>query len=145
MAETLQLTGFKELAAALRELPDRVAKNALRTAVSAGASVIRKEVRSRSPVDTGLLKKHMYQKQIRELSSAESQTFFVGVRKVKSKDGVKQPSPFYWRFLEFGTSKLPAKPFLRPAFEMQKDNAIKAIGKKLDERIQKYARELNKI
>lgn len=26
-------------------------------------------------------------------------------------------STFYWRFLEFGTSKMPARPFLRPALE----------------------------
>ncbi|NCQ29162.1 MAG: hypothetical protein GW802_17310, partial [Armatimonadetes bacterium] len=49
-----------------------------------------------------------------------------------------------WRFIEFGTSKMPAKPFLRPAFEGQKENAVKAIGAKLDERIQKHARDLNK-
>lgn len=44
------------------------------------------------------------------------------------KSGAKNPNdPFYWRFVEFGTSKMPAKPFLRPAFEQSKHQAAKAI------------------
>lgn len=39
---------------------------------------------------------------------------------------------------------MTAHPFLRPAFEQEKENAVKAIGKKLDERIQKHAKDLNK-
>lgn len=143
----MQLTGFTELAYALRKLPERVAKNALRSAVNAGAAEIRKAARAAAPVDSGLLKKNIYQKQIREASSNQRQTYFVGVRSGKgaNKDGTKKELPFYWRFMEFGTSKRPAAPFLRPAFEKEKENAIKAIGQKLDERIQKYARELHKL
>lgn len=146
MAEFMQLNGFTELAAALRELPEKVARNALRSAVNAGASVIKKEARSRAPEDSGLLKKNLYQKQIREASGPMVQTFYVGVRtgKKRNKDGTKAELPFYWRFMEFGTSKIPPAPFLRPAFETGKEAAIKAIAEKLDERIQKYARELAK-
>ena len=146
MAEFMQLTGFKELAAALRELPERVAKNALRSAVNAGASEIRKQAKANAPKDTGLLEKNIYQKQIREQSDATKQVFFVGVRgaKKKKKGEKKVEVPFYWRFIEFGTSKMPAKPFLRPAFDAKKEVAIERIGEKLDERIQKYAKELAK-
>lgn len=45
---------------------------------------------------------------------------------------------------EFGTSKMTARPFLRPAFEARKEDAVKAIGAKLDERIQKHAKDLAK-
>lgn len=143
---TVQLTGFKELHDALLKLPDRVAKNALRSAVNAGASVIKKQVRQNAPTDTGLLKKNVYQKQIREASGQYQQTFAVGVRqgKARNKDGTKKELPYYWRFMEFGTSKMPARPFIRPAFESKKEDAVKAIADKLDERIQKYARELHK-
>jgi HK97 gp10 family phage protein len=48
---------------------------------------------------------------------------------------------FYWKFLEFGTNKMAARPFLRPAFEANKEGAIEAIGKSLDETIQAAARE----
>lgn len=143
---TVQLTGFKELHDALLKLPDRVAKNALRAAVNAGASTIKKQVLANAPTDTGLLKKNIYQKQIREASGQYRQTFAVGVRqgRARNKDGSKKELPFYWRFMEFGTSKMPARPFIRPAFEAKKEEAVEAIGKKLDERIQKYASELHK-
>ena len=36
--------------------------------------------------------------------------------KKKSERGAHNPNdPFYWRFLEFGTRKMGAKPFLQPA------------------------------
>ncbi len=157
MAEYMELTGFKELAEALRELPQRVARNGLRAAVNAGASVIKKQAIDNAPEDTGALKANMYQKQIPEKSGPMVQTVYVGVRrgvakyantaanrragkagKVYKNDG----TTYYWRFLEFGTSKMTKKPFLRPAFETQKENAVTAIGEKLDDRIQKYAKEL---
>ena len=42
---------------------------------------------------------------------------FVNVRPAKAgQRGAKNPNdPFYWRFLEFGTKKMPAKPFLQRA------------------------------
>ena len=146
MAEVIQLKGFTELAAALRELPQLVARKALRSATNAGASVIKKSAANRVRQKTGLTKKNLYQKQIREASGPMVQTFYVGVRtgKKRNRDGSFAELPFYWRFLEFGTSKLPPAPFLRPAFEAEKDAAIKAIGEKLDERIQKFALELSK-
>lgn len=158
MADSImRLEGFNELAAALRELPERLARNGLRAAVNAGATIIKKDAQGRARVDTGALKANLYQKQIREQSGPMQQTFYVGVRRGVAKyannaanrragnagkayknDG----STFYWRFLEFGTSTLAAHPFLRPAFESQKEAAVVAIGAKLDERIQKHARDL---
>lgn len=148
MAEFATFTGFKELADAMRELPERVAKNALRSAVNAGASVIKAEARAKAPVDSGKLKKALYQKQIREQSGPYRQVFFVGVRSgpKRKKDGTKDYSldAWYWRFIEFGTVKMAAKPFLRPAFEARKEQAVQAIADKLDERIQKTAQELSR-
>ena len=159
MAEFMHLTGFKELAAALRELPERVARNGLRAAVNAGASVIKKEATYLAPKDTGALQANLYQKQIREQSGPMVQTFYVGVRKGVAKYANNKKNrqagkagkaykddgtTFYWRFKEFGTSKMAATPFMRPAFDSQKENAVTAIGKKLDERIQNHARDLAK-
>jgi HK97 gp10 family phage protein len=54
-----------------------------------------------------------------------------GYRRVNGKIRFNQPgsSPGWWWWVEFGTSKLPAKPFLRPAFESQKVAALEKFKK----------------
>lgn len=150
MAELQHVAGLKELQKALKELPDRIAKNVLRGAVNAGATVIRKEVQTRAPVYTGpvsqghpppgTLKRAVYQKQIKELSNLFKQTAFVGVRKGKQyrkqgKNGNLSQDAYYARFVEFGTANMPAKPFIRPAFEAKKEGATSAIKAYLEKRI----------
>jgi HK97 gp10 family phage protein len=134
----IQIDGLQELLAKMKSLPVNLARNGLRAAVNAGAEVIRKDAVSRVPVLTGRLKKAIYKKQIRELSNNVQQTFFVGARSGKKYKKANKDA-YYWRFLEFGTSKMPAKPFLRPAFDAKKRQAVDAIGRKLKERIDKLA------
>ena len=147
MAEFQNVSGLKELQAAMKELPVNIARNVLRGAVNAGATVIREEAKARAPVSSGppvkgqappgTLKRALYQKQIREKSSALLQTFIVGVRQGKSakKTSKSRIDAWYARFVEFGTSKMAAKPFMRPAFEAKKEAAVQAIKSYLVKRI----------
>ena len=147
--ESVQIKGLDALAKALKELPDRVAKNGLRAAVYAGAKVIRDEAKLQAPVATGTMKRAVILKQIPELSNKNKQTFFVTVRQGKKyrkqgKKGNLSQDAWYWRFVEFGTVKMSARPFLRPAFDMKKNDALTAIKTRLAERIEQAARELKK-
>ena len=161
MAETglIRIEGLDQLARALRALPDRVARNGLRAAVYAGAKVIRDEARLKAPVATGdlgpnqpppgTLKRSIIMKQIPELSSAQKQTFFVTVRHGKKyrkqgKKGNLSQDAWYWRFVEFGTVKMSARPFLRPAFDLKKHDALSAIKTRLAQRIEQAVQELRK-
>ena len=45
--------------------------------------------------------------------------------------------PFYWRFLEFGTKDISARPFLAPALANKRQQAIDAMTKVLDKEILK--------
>jgi HK97 gp10 family phage protein len=47
---------------------------------------------------------------------------------------------YYWRFLEFGTSKMAAKPFMRPALEGNINTASDAITTKLNTAIDQLAK-----
>lgn len=146
---TIEIKGLKELNDALKQLPDRIAKNVLRGATGAGAAIIRGEMRARAPVYTGdvqqghpapgTLKRAVYMKQIREKSSDTQQTFYVGVRHGKDRQSVgkKQANldAFYFSWVEFGTSKMPARPYMRPAFEAQKTAAAEAVKAYLAKRI----------
>lgn len=135
---TFEVEGLKELQEKLRALGPKVARNALRSAVNAGAQVVRKEVQARAPIDTGTLRRAIYIKQIRELSNEFQQTFYIGVRRGK-KYQKKKMDAWYAMMVEFGTSKMPAKPYIRPAFESKKVEAAARIKEKLMERIEKMA------
>jgi HK97 gp10 family phage protein len=157
--ESVTIEGLDQLAKALRELPKRVARNGLRAAVYAGAKVIRDEAKVKAPVATaplgsdqpppGTLKRSIVMKQVPELSNEQKQTFFVTVRHGKKyrkqgKNGNLSQDAWYWRFVEFGTVKMAAKPFLRPAFEGKKLEAVDAIKTRLAERIEQAAQEVAK-
>jgi HK97 gp10 family phage protein len=108
-----KLTGFKELAEALRELPQNVGRNVLRSAVGAGAAEIRKEAKKNAEGmrDTGTLARAIYQKQIPEQSSLQKQVFYVGARQGKQfqkmgKKGINKDA-FYARFVELGHFSRP--------------------------------------
>ncbi len=157
--ETVRIEGLAELDRALRELPERLARNGLHASVYAGAKVIRDEAKVRAPKAAaslgpnhpppGTLKRSVIMKRIRELSGAGRQTFFVLVRHGKKyrKQGKKQnlsQDAWYWRFLEFGSRKMSARPFLRPALEAKRAEAAQAIKTRLAERIELEAKTLNR-
>lgn len=149
MADSRNLTGFKELAENLKKLGPRLAKNGLRAATSAGAVLIRNDARNRAPVDTGEMKKDIQVKREREVRGGDLVTASYSVytrggkrSRLAGKARDIDKDSFYWKFVEFGTAKMPAQPFMRPAFEANKEAAVAAIGEKLDERIQKHAADL---
>lgn len=165
-----EMKGLAELSQALKELPDRIAKNVLRGAVNAGATVIRKEAELRAPEyhgdvskghpPPGTLKKSIRQKRIANASNDGRQIYIVYVKKgttytyANSTKGRRKKMAantyqteggvFYWRFVEFGTSKMAARPFMRPAFEVKKQAAVEAIRDYLAKRIPKEVEKLPK-
>jgi len=136
----MEVHGLKELERKLLEMSPKLAKNALRAAVAAGARVVAAEARKNVPVDSGTLRRSIYTKQIREESGDTQQTFYVGARQGK-KEQAKNRDGWYFPFVEFGTEKMAARPFMRPAFESTKDAAVQAIKTRLAERIDKLAGE----
>jgi HK97 gp10 family phage protein len=147
VAEIKNLTGFKELAAALKELGPRVGRKHLRGSVAKGATIVRTEARNLAPVDTGEMRKDIQVKRERSPDNVASYSVFVRSGKKSRLAGrarnVDRDS-FYWKFVEFGTAKMAARPFMRPAFEAKKEEAVDAIGAELDKRIQAEATDLGR-
>ena len=141
MAEsvTVRVDGLKELADKLRGMGPDLSRNALRAGVRAAAKLVKDDAAERVPVDTGTLKRALYMKQIREKSSAWQQTFYVAVRRGKAQRK-RALDAYYWRFVEFGTAKMAARPFLRPAFEANKRQAVDVIAERLKARIESHGR-----
>jgi HK97 gp10 family phage protein len=56
----------------------------------------------------------------------------------------KMRDAFYWRFLEFGTVKMAARPFMRPAFDVSSQQALSLITNKLAAEVEKEAANLGR-
>lgn len=120
----VQVLGLKELDRALQEMAWPAARRALRKGMRQGANVVRDEARAKAPLDTGLLKRQI---RTRERSEENGDMrFAVEVTR----------SAFYGRFLEYGTSKLAARPFLRPAAESKAEAAVARMRNALAEAIE---------
>ena len=154
---TIKLTGFKELSDKLRELGPKVARRGLRAASFAGAAIIRDATKRNHPEftsRTGTLEANIIATK-RRGSNELTATYRVTVRgktkkfantaanrrarRVGKRYKVEGPA-FYGKFLEFGTSKMEAHPFLRPAFFSNVDNAIEAMKARLAKSIEDAVR-----
>lgn len=138
MSAIKYIAGLDQLAKALRELPPAIERKRLAKPVSDGAALIRDEARRLAPVaeevgaghpPPGTLKKAILVAHVR--GPALTATYVVWVRHGKKfqhvgKSGANKDA-FYWTFVEFGTSKMAAEPFMRPAFETRKNQALDVI------------------
>nr|WP_283163578.1 HK97-gp10 family putative phage morphogenesis protein [Brenneria tiliae] len=111
----------------------------LRDATRAGADVLKEEVIARAPSRSGKMRKNVVvltQKSRRrgEISSG------VHIRGVNPNTGnsdnkMNASNPrnsFYWRFVEMGTVKAPAHPFVRPAFDTAQEVAYEAAFRRMN-------------
>jgi HK97 gp10 family phage protein len=84
--------------------------------VPVGVAIIIKEARRIVPVDTGFLRDH------------------IEMRKSKDETTILVDAP-YAGDVEFGTSKMEAQPYLRPAIDTKSKEAELAIAKEVDKKI----------
>jgi HK97 gp10 family phage protein len=143
----VQVLGLRELGEAMRKLSKDVALKTARSATAAGATVIKKAAKSnilKSPsVQTKSLHDGVITKRLGKAETDLTSEHIVTVRgrgkSTKKKDGTvtKTAGAPHAHFVEFGTVNMPAEPFLRPAFEAEKGNAVTAIKDKLAQRIAK--------
>lgn len=122
---TVTFAGFKELDADFQLLSKAEQRKVSRKAVRAGAVVFRDAVRANAPVRSGLLKRSISVDTVRGSATAGVKFKKVPAKK-KGKKGKHKSTPYYWYFLEHGTSKMPAKPFVRPAFDASVKQAEEA-------------------
>lgn len=164
MAEIKHVDGLKELAHRLLALPDAIAgKNGgplLKTLRRMGAK-IQKDAKSRVAVKTGTLRDNIIVVRKRKdklRPGEEGVDVTVRFKAQKYKDNArnrklgrvggeyKNNGPlFYAKFLEFGTSRQTATPFLTPAFEAAKPTLGETfkteMAKSIDEAVKKLAKK----
>jgi HK97 gp10 family phage protein len=114
---TMTLTGMEGLQRALTVAPDLVQRGAA-DAVAKTAFAIAQRARALVPVRTGTLKA--------AITSASTKTSGrVGVD-ARAGHGSAKPA-VYWRYVEFGARKIPARPFFRPAAEAETNGYLERL------------------
>jgi HK97 gp10 family phage protein len=118
----------------------KVAEKATRPAAQAGAQVFYDEVKQRVPMSAkphksgkktynpGTLRRAVYQ------AFAERES---GDGKAMYRVSWNKTHAFYGRFVEFGTSKMAAKPFLRPAYDAARARALQAVQERMASEVKK--------
>jgi HK97 gp10 family phage protein len=128
--------GLSELRNTLLSLgADIASKNGgpVRSALAKGAKKVRDAARLRAPVSVdagdgdgesqekgGRLRDAIVSARDKDPGAfGLTESYVVRVKNGKGRDDKR--GAYYWRFVEFGTVKQPARPFLRPTFEEQKE------------------------
>jgi len=131
-----KITGVDKIVRKLKSVEPSIQQKALRKATRAGAKVIQAEAKALVPVDTGALKDAIKVKAGKRKKGRISTLVQVG-------QGDFKGDTFYGGMIEFGTSKMPARPFMTPAYESKgeeaRDAAIDALNRALDQILRKMS------
>jgi HK97 gp10 family phage protein len=136
----VKITGLDQLQKALLDQIPKKAASAMRGALRDGAAIIQSAIVQEAPKDTGLLAEHIDVKtRVRGAGLTGSAFIGPGSKVVypptPSRFGQKSrramPAWVVARFLEFGTSKMSANPFMTRAFMAYRQKAIDAVVSKL--------------
>lgn len=148
---SVKVEGLAELREAMKALPKELAAGPMRSALNKAAEVVQEQAIANAPEDSGTLKRAIFRAKHKQTSGPFVESWIVGVRMGRKfgaktkKDGsrILSRDAWYWKFLEFGTSKM--KPwrgsgFLRPAFEQTKHFAMNVIITELADGLRRAAR-----
>ncbi|WP_369957633.1 HK97-gp10 family putative phage morphogenesis protein [Psychrobacter sp. CLB018] len=117
MSVDFRIEGLDELESQFDRLADTSKKKVMMKALNAGIQPIKKEAKARAPERTGLLKKNIRSKQMRYTEKPAVGIYISG-------------KAFYWYFIENGTSKMAAAPFLRPAVDSKHEEGVNKFKEK---------------
>lgn len=150
----VQLEGFEELSRTFNSLARGVQGKIIRPALREGAKIVRDEAARRVPVDTGRLRKSL---KVRALKRSRKFVGFQITTGTQDELGIKTPKsgkrnyyPFVieyggvvggtarkvrigrrTRVVKDGGRRIPARPFLRPAVDANRDRVMLLLAKRL--------------
>ena len=145
---------MENLIDSLKQFPEKLQKNILIDATKEMGAEIALQARANVPVDEGALKNSIgltrRKSRVKNLigfSVSPRKDILVkelkaeGIEKISrisKKTGIKYTTfDNYGGWVEFGTSKMPAHPYLRPAYELKGADSINIFGDYVAQRIDK--------
>lgn len=126
----------------MKTFTERMQKQKMTKAVRKGANIVKKQAvngakQADDPSTTEKIYRNIVARKRTGKKYKNRTVYAIGVQGGAKKDGTlkqgKGGDTFYWRFVEFGTSKAKARPFLRPALENNQNKVHTTIFKTLKE------------
>lgn len=117
MSANIRIEGLDELERQFDRLADTSKRKVMMKALNAGVAPIKKEAKKNAPVDKGVLRKSIRSKQMRYTEKPSVGIYVSG-------------KGYYWYFIENGTSKMAAAPFLRPAADAKHEEGVQRFKEK---------------
>lgn len=149
---TVRLHGAREMEQVLKQLPEHISRQVVVGALRDAAQPILDEARRLAPVgqeSKGRVRLRRTKKGKVTVSNygklkLNLKIITLPAAKLEHSAGVAVSvgKAFWGMFVEFGTRHMGKKPFMRPAFEAKKMEALNILGKRLGERIEKAAEKL---
>lgn len=158
MPTSSKITGLDDALKRMSGLADKMQKKMMTSAMRKGASIVKADAVARAkrfddPKTPSKVYKEITTRTNSKLGKQEGGVAIqVGVKggakrykdnkenRHKGRVGVAYEGPgavYYWRFLEFGTSKMKAQPFMRPALENNVDKVVSAVSAELVSQLDK--------
>lgn len=131
MKVTGKITGFKELRAALAELPRATERSVVRKVLKRRAEPIADMARSLAPVDTGALRDSI------AVTTKLSRRHRKALKEGKKDTNVHIGASSKAHLQEFGTREHAPQPFMRPAWDAHKGGLVDEIRADMWVEIQK--------
>lgn len=140
----IEVTGLEEVRHTLGEVAPREAANLIRTVVQDVALRVAKDVKASAPIATGSLRAGVRVSR-RKMGRSGPKSVVTFARR-RDKDGVKiGKTVFYWKFIEYGTRKMSAKPFVGPIKEKYAAEMPRIMRESFGKKLEQYlARRANR-
>lgn len=139
-ASGIELEGADYLDEMLGEFAPRIARNINRATILAVAGEVGKAARKFAPVDEGVLKKAIRWRS-RRAKNPDKPFADVYITRGKSQ----RNNAWYWHFVEKGTVKKAARPFIEPAIQQIKPQIMQLYKEHFFKKVeQTLKRELKK-
>lgn len=123
---SVDVIGLHEANRALRKLPE-FAKAEAQQVMDVTAFQVAQRAKAAAPVLTGTLQRAItWQRRERSLSAVA---------------GIDNPHAFHWKFVEYGTVRMAARPFWRPAAEGMADDHHRRLMQALEKTLTQVERE----
>lgn len=136
--DTAYVKGMSKLGEKLDKLPQDIKEKVARGATREAAVVALAAVQTEAPWRTGNLYRHLRISSRKDKDDKTKVSYVVFVKTTRARPPKKargtpasgpsetsaQMPPYYWYFVEFGTSRMTANPFMLRGFLKSTDNAL---------------------